>query len=212
VIVGLVPLPPSPDQEDDAITFVPQVIDRYPLDEATERCGYELPPTLPFFAMPEGALRTSECTGGGSSSQKSSRNKKPLDRFFTFVLTDGSGASYYGGCLERFFAAADGTAMPRAACVLSRVPAFMAFRDVLVRLHVLTGGVAPLGATAVRCDHAPTQHICHTPPAHPRSCSFRARALSLSLTSSLSCSLLTLSPSTTCRRCSLGATTAAAKR
>jgi len=38
VVVGLVPLPPSPDQEDDSITFMPQVIDRYPLGEATERC------------------------------------------------------------------------------------------------------------------------------------------------------------------------------
>jgi hypothetical protein len=55
VVVGLVPLPPSPlDDEEDAVTFMPQVIDRYPIDEATERCGYELPPTLPFFAIPEG--------------------------------------------------------------------------------------------------------------------------------------------------------------
>ena len=55
VVVGLVPLPPSPDATDDSsMTFMPQVIDRYPLDEATKRCGYELPRTLPFFAMPKG--------------------------------------------------------------------------------------------------------------------------------------------------------------
>lgn len=55
VVVGLVPLPPSPlDDDDDAVTYMPQVIDRYPIDEATDRCGYELPPTLPFFAIPEG--------------------------------------------------------------------------------------------------------------------------------------------------------------
>jgi len=148
VIVGLVPLPPSPDQEDDTETLVPQVIDRYPLDEATERCGYELPPTLPFFAMPEGALRTSQGTSG-SMSFRTSRNKRPVDRFFTFVLTDGAGANYYGGCLERFFATADGSVLPRASCVLSRVPAFSAFRDVLVRLHVLTNGVEPLSTVAV---------------------------------------------------------------
>ena len=61
VVVGLVPLPPSPDQndeDDEQITFVPSVIDRYPLKDQVERCGYELPPTLPFFCMPEGKLRT----------------------------------------------------------------------------------------------------------------------------------------------------------
>lgn len=149
VVVGLVPLPPSPDQEDDTETLVPQVIDRYPLDEATERCGYELPPTLPFFAMPEGAMRTSQGVSGSTCS-KASRNKRPTDRFFTFVLTDGAGANYYGGCLERFFATGDGSALPRASCVLSRVPAFSVFRDVLVRLHVLTHGVVPLSTVSVR--------------------------------------------------------------
>jgi len=55
VVVGLVPLPPSPDDDDEnSVAYMPQVIDRYPLMEATERCGYELPPTLPFFCMPEG--------------------------------------------------------------------------------------------------------------------------------------------------------------
>ena len=34
-----------------------QVIDRYPLEEATHRCGYALPPTLPFFAMPDGVCK-----------------------------------------------------------------------------------------------------------------------------------------------------------
>ena len=54
VVVGLVPLPPSPLDDEGDVTYMPQVIDRYPVQEATDRCGYALPPTLPFFAMPEG--------------------------------------------------------------------------------------------------------------------------------------------------------------
>ena len=97
--------------------------------------------------MPEGARRTSEGRGG-----KATKLRPPADRFFTFVLTDGAGAHYYGGCLERHFrsgSGGDGTFLPRSTCVLSRVPAFSAFRDVLARLHVLTGGEAPLAAAAV---------------------------------------------------------------
>jgi hypothetical protein len=115
------------------------------------RCGYELPPTLPFFAMPEGARRNNP--PDGRSGKNAKKKRPPADRFFTFVLTDGAGAHYYGGCLERHFRSADGATtalLPRSSCVLSRVPAFSAFRDVLARLHVLTGGEAPLSAAAVR--------------------------------------------------------------
>lgn len=109
VVVGLVPLPPSPlDDDEDAVTYMPQVIDRYPLEEATDKCGYELPPTLPFFAIPEGILSfekyysTIHCdfppgalrTTATVSSRYS--KKKTQDRFFTFVLTDGAGANYFG--------------------------------------------------------------------------------------------------------------------
>jgi len=133
VVVGLVELPPNPLQvdDDDAVTFVPKVIDRYPLYEDTERCGYEIPPTLPFFAMPEGKPTTRYFQGRFSSASKrkllvtlsvalegavrktaSNRGKDPKregDRFFTFVLTDGAGASYFGAHVEQSFKEVEGS-------------------------------------------------------------------------------------------------------
>jgi hypothetical protein len=114
VVVGLVALPPSPLQDDDDMTttYMPQVIDRYPLLEATDRCGYSIPPTLPFFAMPQGSvsrlyLRLDTCRhrkspiGAVKSTEGAASDKSRCqDRFFTFVLTDGAGASYYGADFE----------------------------------------------------------------------------------------------------------------
>ena len=116
----------------------------------------------------KGAVRTSATSMAAEGTKRRQRQKQKQqqqqhDRFFTFVLTDGNGASYYGGCLERVFASADcQTTTPRSLCVLSRVPAFAAFRDVLVRLHLLTGGdpasTQLSASSSVRSDAAELAH------------------------------------------------------
>jgi hypothetical protein len=61
---------------------------------------------------------------------------------------------FKGGCLQRFLPSADGgSPLPTSVCVLSRVPAYLAFRDVLVKLYVLTGGTSFLASSSATSLH-----------------------------------------------------------